>query len=139
MAGCTVVSGAGTHQITVEWGEPGTGFVLVTEFDGDCAASTGPYEVVIEECTAIRETYGNVLFVYPNPADDKLFFTIPGIQAGTVQVLDATGRILLHSGFDAGGNSAVEVDLSSLRPGIYFLRVTGPDGSKAMSKFNKTD
>ena len=48
VTGGSIITGTGTHQISVLWETAGTGNVEVTEDNGDCSA-TEEFEVVVEE------------------------------------------------------------------------------------------
>ncbi len=66
--GGTIIDGAGTYQITVLWGEPGTGVVRLTEESAEgCEASTEDFLVTIDECTGIQSVNLEKIKVYPNP------------------------------------------------------------------------
>lgn len=66
--------------------------------------------------------------VYPNPAPDGRF-TIRATQPGArYTVLDAVGREVA-TGALTGPETAL--DLRHQPPGLYLLRLTGPDGRTA--------
>ena len=67
------------------------------------------------------------LKVYPNPANDRL--TVEG-EMTSVQVYNTLGQCLITKQVDA---SSVQIDLSSLDNGIYFLRVSN-NGETAVRK-----
>jgi hypothetical protein len=70
--------------------------------------------------------------VYPNPVRNGQFLlTIDASSAfdAELQMIDAAGRILSRSQEDAiGGSWQKEVDVSTLTPGMYFLRLIASDG-----------
>lgn len=75
--------------------------------------------------------------IYPNPLDKRFNIKFPVSYSGlfSIQIMDQSGRI-----FDMGkirverGGSDVNIDISklSLRPGIYFLRITSDTKSEEM-------
>ena len=67
------------------------------------------------------------LTVYPNPVQDELSVNAPNVSA--INIYSITGQCVL----DACDN---HVDVSSLQPGIYFIRVT-VDGKTLVNKFVK--
>ena len=77
------------------------------------------------------------LTVFPNPAGDFLSVRFPGAAAGAVlvEVYDLTGRQLL-SGRSAAGQR-LELSVSSLVPGFYFLNVRNAGGRTGTVKFAK--
>ncbi|TNF24275.1 MAG: T9SS type A sorting domain-containing protein [Bacteroidetes bacterium] len=92
---------------------------FVTTFLADlvCSGETN-------SCTQISSGIGSVerneISVYPNPAENVIFFSVE--ETGTVEVIDATGRILLSSATTVGRNT---LDISELPVGIYTLRTLG--------------
>lgn len=77
--------------------------------------------------------------VYPNPASNSISFEYNATEAGNkarVQIMDALGRTVLQPQLDpyAYGMRKNEVDISSLQPGIYFLKLDG-DHNTWMSRF----
>jgi len=71
------------------------------------------------------------LLVYPNPARRRALVCLPdgspARSAATVQVFDASGRLILQS---ATGNLQPEIvlDLNGLPPGVYLVRTCGGSG-----------
>lgn len=59
---------------------------------------------------------------YPNPATDKLFIR-PFVLGADLQVTDVCGKVLLHRERITGKT----VDISSLQPGVYFIRLSKGD------------
>jgi rhodanese-related sulfurtransferase len=58
--------------------------------------------------------------VFPNPVKDRLFFTSDNLQRATVQMYDATGRLVTEK---RSSEPLVFIDVSQLWPGIYFVRI----------------
>ncbi len=67
--------------------------------------------------------------VYPNPTDGTLTIDIP--DAERVEVLDSTGRLLLHS------DASHTLDLRDLESGTYLLRITTRQGNVVSRKVVK--
>lgn len=67
-------------------------------------------------------TSENKFAVFPNPASDKIF--IHGVKNGSdVNIYDLAGRLVISKRRWSASNSTV--DISSLRPGTYILKVNG--------------
>ena len=70
--------------------------------------------------------YNNVLTdlkVFPNPANTNVNIVVKAESALRIQMIDASGRTV--RGFQsAKGQETVEVPVSDLAPGIYFLNFT---------------
>ncbi len=78
------------------------------------------------------------LHAFPNPTRDRLFVqtAVPAAQVQSTQVADPQGRVHLTNRHRAAGEESLEVDVSSLKEGLYFLRVQTRDGSRSV-KFRK--
>ena len=68
--------------------------------------------------------------IYPNPTSSKINFFLR--KSAQVTVVNAFGEIVLQKDFSNEINRNVELDVSFLSPGIYFLRMEGE-----MKKFVK--
>jgi hypothetical protein len=69
--------------------------------------------------TSLPDAEGNVLMLYPNPANKKITIQLPaGREAQEVMLLDVNGRIIKIF----GGNQK-QFDVDNVEPGIYFLKV----------------
>lgn len=60
----------------------------------------------------------NPIFVYPNPAQDRI--NIQGAEGERVEVLDLMGRVVLEQESNAQTST---IDISTLSPGAYLVRV----------------
>ncbi|MBW6497788.1 MAG: choice-of-anchor J domain-containing protein [Bacteroidales bacterium] len=108
-------AGAGTHTLTYTF----------TSAEG-CPESA-QVQIVVDECTGTPVvSLMNQIKVYPNPASNKLFIEFARAREGMLQLViyDLLGNeVLTFEETDPGQNIAL--DVSSLRAGIYFLRVIG--------------
>jgi hypothetical protein len=59
--------------------------------------------------------------IYPNPAQDKLFFSLEYLKA--IQVVNAQGRVMLYE-----ENPKSPIDLSHLPSGMYIVKMKGEKG-----------
>ena len=94
VTGGTILSGSGTHLITVEWGAPGTGTLTVTETTPQgCEVTTNPFYVTIDECTSISEHNGDKdLKIYPNPGSGIVHIRVS--TTGALQIISCHGSIV---------------------------------------------
>ena len=68
----------------------------------------------------MSETKDSELFIYPNPAKEKV--TIEGVEATEVEVYNALGqRIKMVRGTN-------EINVSGLLEGVYLLRIADAEG-----------
>ena len=69
---------------------------------------------------------GNNISVYPDPAMTELniIFGKTGISApAEIRVIDITGKELISTRMTISNGKALPVNVSSLAPGIYFVKV----------------
>src|SRR5690554_1642650 len=72
------------------------------------------------------------IFIYPNPASDRLYFGMPNnIAVEKIEIYDAIGKRVLSS--QVNNNS---VDVSNLTSGIYFVKIN-VEGSQITKKIIK--
>jgi photosystem II stability/assembly factor-like uncharacterized protein len=105
------------------------------------AITNGSYAVVItsvacsdtSECTTfstigLNENELATFLLYPNPATD--FVTISNIEAGsTISLVDLTGKTVSQV---IAGSTAVNVETSNFTPGVYFVTVSGLNGTQKL-------
>jgi len=65
--------------------------------------------------------------IYPNPADDHILFTIPNVLIKKVEVSDLSGSVILDRSI-LSKNKIIELDISGISPGVYFLKIFTADG-----------
>jgi len=64
--------------------------------------------------------------LYPNPCRDQLqLAALPAVTRLVAEVLDATGRVVLRQPVLA---ALPQLDTHALAPGLYYLRLLGPEG-----------
>jgi hypothetical protein len=83
----------------------------------------------------IKSPDGSML-LYPNPATDKLYIDITeqGYIPKYIAVFDITGRLLLSFTIQ-NATSTIPVDVSSLEPGMYFLKVLDSNFKQNVGRF----
>lgn len=93
------------------------------------------------EYSAIRLVNFNSAYsftLYPNPATDRIQLNTDepsGIHA-TIHVLNTQGQAVLTKTINTNLTRAI-IDVTALRPGIYFLRIDSRDGTSFLQKFTK--
>jgi len=76
----------------------------------------------------------NIIVVFPNPANDKLFINSTGLEIIKIELIDFTGK-LVYSNNHLNKNECL--DISRLKNGIYFVKAyatTGLYSSKIIKK-----
>jgi PKD repeat protein len=137
IAGGTIATGAGTHEISVNWGTPGAGYVKVTESNGTCATATENFDIVIDNCSGIGEGNGPAFSMFPNPVKDELIIRFAGQAANSrVVVMNQLGQVLYDH--ETNGSQQFMINTSTLAKGVYVLRIYGEKGNSER-KFVKVD
>lgn len=72
----------------------------------------------------VDELYQNSFSVYPQPADQEIFFSNVN-EPKTVKAFDATGKLVLME-----NNVSSVLNISTLSPGFYVLHVTNRNGKQ---------
>jgi len=68
--------------------------------------------------TSIEEEYfERAVTVYPNPASEKVFISLDNPENFTVQIINATGQLVLSE------KNERTIDIALLQNGIYFLKI----------------
>lgn len=72
---------------------------------------------------------------YPNPTNGQLDLRTEGEALRSVEVLNATGQVLISKSYrNAGTIAAGPLDLSALASGVYNVRITQADGRRGTSR-----
>ncbi|HLG35406.1 MAG TPA: T9SS type A sorting domain-containing protein [Bacteroidia bacterium] len=85
--------------------------------------------------TAVKEIAENDFSVYPNPATKEFRIQDSGLRIQAVEIYDVLGQRVLQSQI-RNLKSEISVDVSTLSPGIYFVRVN-PDASGEKGEYSK--
>ena len=88
-------------------------------YSEDCSAITSSIEIKVEN---------DFIQILPNPTDG--FFTVLGqAQSYNVEVLDEGGKVMDQL---INQSSPIDIDISSLSAGIYFVRIQNTTNSKSI-------
>jgi len=123
-----------------QWSTGGTGCTEMLQFDnactqsvtltvtrGECSASK-TISITAQVCDGITEPVTTAMSLYPNPATDIVSIFGDGFVSATV--IDISGRIVLKT-------TAMQLDLSGLRPGEYVVKVERINGETEELKMIK--
>lgn len=110
----------------------GTAIITYTSAAGCAVTDT----IGIMDCTTLSalSLSADDLHIFPNPANDKLFITLPANKSGcTIEVVDATGKSIVREELQTGKAC---MDISMLPNGFYLLNVR-MDGIAIHKRFQK--
>ena len=123
-----------------QWSTGGTGCTEMLQFDnactqsvsltvtrGECSASK-TISITAQVCDDITEPVTTAMSLYPNPASDMVTIFGDGFVSATV--IDISGRALLRT-------TAMQLDISGLRPGEYVVKVERINGETEELKMVK--
>ena len=112
--------------------------IYFTGFSG--SAGGGIYTFMQEEMdfAVSVEAPGKIqmLEVYPNPASDRINVVFDLNGRSDIEIIDMTGRLVYTTQYNATGFTNYSLDVSSLNPGIFFMRVSA-DGKSNVLRFIK--
>lgn len=139
VTGGGIVSGSGTYQISVLWGDPGVGTVEVSESIADnCSGDSELLEVTIDNCTGLKEITSSEFTIYPNPAKDKLNinFSVDVNDKYTITIQNVLGQITsTFSGVGTGEHQLQSINISDMQEGQYVISIVSTNGSYAHENF----
>ncbi len=78
-----------------------------------------------------------IIYIYPNPADEYFYYTVCSntTRVVTVWLTDVLGRVLMRTTVQVqAGISQRRIDVSRLASGVYYLKVESSDGLSKDSK-----
>jgi outer membrane protein assembly factor BamB len=111
------IAGIGTHTL------------YYTYYDEYGCGDTAMQQAIVSTCTGISQKQNNIpCLIYPIPADDHchIEFQSKGAQKARLDVLDNFGKLLITQNIRSAQNGHYKslLSLISLRPGLYFVRIT---------------
>jgi tyrosinase len=126
VTGGAIVSGQGTPQISVLWGNGAVGQCAVLKTDGSCA-SKGQLGIAISSVsgTIAAPFEENTIVIYPNPVVDHLLhFSLKNNENDLkIAIFDILGRQALERSFSAFEyENEIELNISNLH-GLYWVKV----------------
>jgi hypothetical protein len=98
----------------------GTYTVVLTAINGNCTSTTSfeiSIEVGMEEATALN------FMVYPNPAAEQVLVAFENNSTGTLNITDATGRLVYTAQITEVGAVLHPVNVSELASGSYTVQL----------------
>ncbi len=109
--------------------------VYFTGFSGGAWGEQGVYNFMQEKIIPVstgRNEAMNLLQLYPNPAADRIHVVFDLKGRSEIEIIDMTGRLVRTTQYDASGFTNLSLDVSSLNPGVFFVRVSAQGESNVL-------
>ncbi|GAL86556.1 hypothetical protein MYP_3786 [Sporocytophaga myxococcoides] len=91
-----------------------------------CTAVTSDVDVVVASVTSINSILNSMVEIYPNPATDNLVIDITKVDGSkSVKLVDMLGRVV----FEAANENTLNVEMSNLNKGMYFVHIQSESGN----------
>ena len=107
-------------------------FVYTSTTEGAASWEIDYVKVVSYGADAVAEQNNTVISLYPNPASEQVSFVLD--NDAQVSIFDMTGRMVNEVNVAAGD---VQLNVSELECGVYFVNIRYANGGTAVSKFVK--
>jgi len=105
----------------------GTGIYTITYTysDGNGCESSDSNEITVDICAGLgfAENATGSIKVYPNPAHGILNINFPAATEATVELLDATGKMILQKEIKVKHILNEQINIAEYAEGIYLLRI----------------
>ncbi|MBJ6110825.1 T9SS type A sorting domain-containing protein [Hymenobacter sp. BT523] len=135
---------ANAYNIATEWsvysyafppGTTGSGSVGAQLYDqlGQHIGYTGPFGVYQTTISGTLAKFDANISVYPNPAHGLATVEIKDAKVGSVTVLNNLGQ-RISAQAKGSGQEKLQLDVSSLKPGLYFVQIWSADGTTKIYK-----
>ncbi len=115
----------GATEQTYTCTEDGDYYIIVS--NANCSTESNTVAVT---GTDINSAFANAMYIYPNPASDKVYVEVDGYSNLSVKVIDYTGKVLISN----ENYTSDYIDISELSSGIYFIEVTNEAHESGMYK-----
>jgi len=127
-AGTFTYSSGDGHQISRKQGWKK--YTIKNSYNASLNVSNGinnsSCDAAINLAAGIADAHKPEFQIFPNPATDKVFIDCTERKVLKMQVYSILGEHILESDLTNGKNS---IDISSLRSGIYLIRLIGSEGT----------
>ena len=126
----------GTNTFNLNDWETGTGGYWENWYINNGTLFVSPGEKI--NCSGLGTTetkIENDIYIYPNPAEDKIFIQGSKYLSGDFEIFNAMGKPINYSGIlDL---TEFSLDVSKLKPGMYYLKIVTSDQKIKFRKFIK--
>ena len=105
--------------------------ISVSIVDANGCAATDSISVYVDPCTGINDVEDVMIKVYPNPSNGTLFIDLSNVSVNArINVIDNLGKVV--KSINSNGSELLEMNISSLERGLYFINITTTNTSKTV-------
>jgi hypothetical protein len=126
--GVTVVSGAGTSQITLNFGSTSQSGNIAVKGNNDCGDGTeSSMAIVVKNCTGIAQnSLESSVLLYPNPVRNELTLSINGREQQLgLTLTNANGQVVYSEKLEnITADYKKKLNMSGFSKGVYFLKLS---------------
>ncbi|WP_040756746.1 T9SS type A sorting domain-containing protein [Winogradskyella psychrotolerans] len=100
----------------------------------DANGNTSEFGINVNYPLSVSQFENNRFKLYPNPVSNVLFIKSPVSEAYNLELINTLGQVVLTQ---KNNNASIELKVSSLSNGLYFLNITSERGTTEIIKFIK--
>lgn len=130
-SGVTISAGAGTNQVTLQYGPSALSGNITVKGSNDCGDGVEASKaVIVENCFGIdQKNLGSTVRIYPNPVSNELTLSINGKeQQLSLTFTNASGQVVLSEKLEnIPSDFDKKLDVSRFARGVYFLKLSNGD------------
>ncbi len=121
------------QTVVYPWSSPSnpTTYSVSLEINNGCGVDIAT-KVIAPTLTGVEGLEAGQFTIFPNPANDVVTIATKDVDAGNIQILDMSGRVVAQAPMSAGSNNH-EINVSSLSAGAYIVKVA-TDASTQMQQ-----
>jgi len=122
-----------SEVVSYPWTNPSNlaSYSVTLEIDNGCGIDLETIQITPDP-VGISELTDGTFAIYPNPASDVVTIATKNVDAGMIQIMDMSGRIIVELPTESGSNSH-SVDVSSIAAGSYMVKVSNNAASTVQS------
>jgi hypothetical protein len=103
------------------WNGPPTTYTISLEINNGCGVDVETMEVTVDPL-GVQDIESGSFAIYPNPTSDILNIATNDVEAGSISIIDLSGRTVLETPLTAGSNN-LTVNVSTLAAGSYIVKI----------------
>jgi hypothetical protein len=111
------------ETVTYPWPNPSNpaSYSVSLEINNGCGIDITT-EIVTPDPLSVEELEAGEFSIFPNPAQDQITVATKDVDAGSISILDMSGRVVAQLPMATGSNNHV-INVSDLAAGTYMVKV----------------